>query len=87
MSNIKTIVCGCGIETEDYYGYPGDELSCRECYIKSQTDYIQGDIDSKLKRISRLQDEIVVLKDNIKALPAKLETEYQERLKHAIECD
>jgi len=71
---IKTIICdGCGIETNTRYGYPEEPDYCKECYIKNQTDYIQRNIDSKELQISRLNDGILKLKNQIKALPNEVE--------------
>ena len=71
---IKTIICdGCGIETDKRFGYLEDPDYCKECYIKNQTAYIQHNIDSKERQISRLNDEILKLKNKIKALPDEVE--------------
>ena len=56
---IKTIICGCGKETDKYYGWPDDVLYCKECYIENQTYYIQHEIDDLLDRISTLNEAVI----------------------------
>ncbi|MCK5431445.1 MAG: hypothetical protein KAJ03_01810 [Gammaproteobacteria bacterium] len=73
MSGIKTIVCGCGKETDDWHGYPDDVLSCNKCHIKDKMHYINAQILRKKDEHRRVNIEIDSYEHDLNALEAELE--------------
>lgn len=63
---IKTIICSCGVETDDFYGYPDDALYCKTCYAKSQISYFKQMMKTEKETLERIQNTISGYEHEIK---------------------
>lgn len=63
---IKTIICGCGVETDDFYGYPDDALYCKTCYAKMQISYFEQMLHIQKQSLKNIQQTISEYEHEIK---------------------